>query len=91
MIDDSVTYMLACAKDKTRINGSPDAFLDALDEGTLGGMRRNGLSPKLVPLGTVSYRGLIGRKARIDMEGASRQGMKCDLIFDGDRQRRTTT
>jgi hypothetical protein len=79
MIDDSVSYMLSCAKTKTRTNGSPDAFLDALDKGTLGAMRRNGLSPELVPLGTVSYNGLIGRKTRIDMEGSSRQGIKCDL------------
>lgn len=74
----STVISLTCINTPTFIDGSPREFLDALDEGMIAGMERNGIEADLLELDRVELQGRIGRISRIDAPGA-RRGMKCDL------------
>jgi hypothetical protein len=76
--DGDIVLSFMCGKTATHFDGSPNRFLDAMDQGFIKAYRRNGVNATPTPVANVEYLHTKGRVLRLDVPG-NKTTLKCDL------------
>jgi hypothetical protein len=76
--DGDIVFSFMCVKTETHFDGSPNKFLDAMEQGVIKSYRRNGVNAMPTPVANVEYLHTKGRILRLDVPG-NKTTLMCDL------------